>query len=205
MTGERGLRVEPNIAHDSGDVASTPETAINPDPGTDTLAVVPTTLAVYRNVRIGLGLTAVMLTASILIQSIHVHAHVPAQRICFQGQLSEYFYTTAHSVFIGSLLILAALFFVYRSTTDTENALLQIAGVAALTAALVPEDKQYLREKCNPIYIRRRRCIDRHQNQFGGSCRGPRSGVVNHSASAQVQEEGCSRQRDPPEEKLGWE
>ena len=77
----------------------------------------------------------------------------PRQKICFQSQLSEYFYTTAHSIFVGSLLILAALFFVYRSTTDTENALLQIAGVAALTAALVPEDKKYFKKECKPIYI----------------------------------------------------
>jgi hypothetical protein len=150
--------VEPNNADNAGDVVSTPGTESNPepnpDPGTVTLPVVPTTLAVYRNLRIGLGLTAVMLTASILIQSIHVwHAKDPAQDSCFQGQLSEYFYTTAHSVFIGSLLILAALFLIYRGTTDTENALLQLAGVAALTAALVPEDKQYLRKKCNPPYI----------------------------------------------------
>jgi hypothetical protein len=155
--------MEPNTGDDSGDVVSTPDAASNsgtvsiPDaasnPGTVPLAVVPNTLAIYRNLRIGLSLTAVMLSASILIQSIQVHAHDSTRRICFQSQLSEYFYTTAHSVFIGSLLILAALFFVYRGTTDTENALLQIAGVAALTAALVPEDKQYLREKCKPPYI----------------------------------------------------
>jgi hypothetical protein len=115
---------------------------------------VPTTLAVYRNLRIVLGLTAAMLAASILIQSIHVpHVQDPPQKICFQSQLSEYFYTTAHSIFVGSLLILAALFFVYRSTTDTENALLQIAGVAALTAALVPEEKKYFKKDCTPIYI----------------------------------------------------
>jgi hypothetical protein len=144
-----GLRMEPNTGDNAGAVG-TLGARINPD--MTRLKVVPTTLAVYRNLRIGLGLTAVMLSASILIQSIHVHAHVPADRICFQSQLSEYFYTTAHSIFIGSLLILAALFFVYRSTTDTENALLQLAGVAALTAALVPEEKRYLKP-CKPIYI----------------------------------------------------
>jgi hypothetical protein len=144
------LRVEPNTADNAGAVASTLGTKINPD--TVRVRVVPTTLAVYRNVRIGLSLTAVMLTASILIQSLHVtHVQDPPKKICFQSQLSEYFYTTAHSIFVGSLLILAALFFVYRSTTDTENALLQIAGVAALTAALVPEDRKYLKE-CT-IYI----------------------------------------------------
>ncbi len=100
--------------------------------------VVPTTLAVYRNLRIGLAITAVMLTASIIIQSTYMRR---PGKDCWQGVLSEYFYTSAHSVFVAALLGLATLFFVYRGSSDTENALLPLAGVAALTAALVPQGK----------------------------------------------------------------
>ncbi|OBH55420.1 hypothetical protein [Mycobacterium sp. E2479] len=109
--------------------------------------VVPTTLAVYRNLRIGLAITAVMLTASIIIQSTYMRR--PTGKDCWQGALSEYFYTSAHSIFVAGLVGLATLFFVYRGSTDTENALLTLAGVAALTAALVPQRESYIK-LCTP-------------------------------------------------------
>lgn len=113
-------------------------------------SVVPTTLAVYRNLRIGLGITAVMLTASIIIQSTYMRR--PTGRDCWQGALSEYFYTSAHSIFVAALLGLATLFFVYRGSSDTENTLLTLAGVAALTAALVPQGETYIK-LCTPLFI----------------------------------------------------
>lgn len=114
------------------------------------MPVVLTTLAVYRNLRIGLAITAVMLTASIIIQSTYMRR--TAGKGCWQGALSEYFYTSAHSVFVAALLGLATLFFVYRGSSDTESALLTLAGVAALTAALVPERETYIK-LCTPLYI----------------------------------------------------
>ena len=89
--------------------------------------VVPTTLAVYRNLRIGLAITAVMLTASIIIQSTYMRrpqaktagkepsailVHFRAQRLCRRAP------GTRHALFV------------YRGTSDTENALLTLAGVA---------------------------------------------------------------------------
>jgi hypothetical protein len=112
--------------------------------------VVPTTLAVYRNLRIGLGVTAVTLLASIVIHS--TWEQRPTGKNCWQGALSEYFYTSAHSVFIASLLGLATLFFIYRGSSDTENALLTLAGVAAVTAALVPQGEDYIKH-CTPLFI----------------------------------------------------
>jgi hypothetical protein len=114
------------------------------------VSVVPNTLAIYRNLRIGLGVTAVLLLASILIQSTYVRR--PIDKHCWQGALSEYFYTSAHSIFIASLLGLATLFFVYRGSSDTESALLTLAGVAALTAALVPQGKDDI-VHCTPLFI----------------------------------------------------
>ncbi len=112
--------------------------------------VVPNTLAVYRNLRIGLGVTAVMLLASIIIQSTYTRRL--SDKHCWQGALSEYFYTSAHSIFVAGLLGLATLFFVYRGSSDTENALLTLAGVAALTAALVPQGESYIK-LCTPLFI----------------------------------------------------
>lgn len=103
---------------------------------------VPVTLAVYRDLRVGLAVTAVMLAAAIIIQWL-------ASR-CWQGALSEYFYTSAHSIFIAALLGLATLFFVYRGSSDTEDALLTLAGIAALTAALVPQGRPDL---CTPAFL----------------------------------------------------
>ena len=113
-------------------------------------SVVPTTLAVYRNLRIGLGITAVMLTASFIIQSTYMQRS--RGKDCWQGALSEYFYTSAHSIFVAALLGLATLFFVYRGSSDTENVLLTLAGVAALTAALVPQGKSYIK-LCTPLFV----------------------------------------------------
>jgi hypothetical protein len=113
-------------------------------------SVVPTTLAVYRNLRIGLGMTALMVGASIIIQSTYMRRSTG--KGCWQGALSEYFYTSAHSIFVAGLLGLATLFFVYRGSSDTENALLTLAGVAALTAALVPQGKGYI-NRCTPLFV----------------------------------------------------
>ncbi len=99
----------------------------------------PITLAVYRDLRVGLAVTMAMLAVAIIIDLI-MHR-------CWQGALSEYFYTPAHSIFIATLLGLATLFFVYRGSSDTEDALLTLAGVAALIAALVPQDRP---EACKP-------------------------------------------------------
>jgi hypothetical protein len=73
----------------------------------------------------------VMLATAIIIDA------VKAGRV--QGALSEYFYTSAHSVFIAALLALSTLFFVYKGSNDTEDALLTLAGVSTLIAALVPQ------------------------------------------------------------------
>jgi hypothetical protein len=105
---------------------------------------------VYRNLRIGLGVTALMVVVSIIIQSTYKRWHI--DKHCVQSFLSDYFYTSAHSIFVAGLLGLATLFFIYRGTTDTENVLLTLAGVGALTAALVPEGAGYV-NLCPPLFI----------------------------------------------------
>ena len=67
-----------------------------------------------------------------------------------QGALSEYFYTPAHSIFIATLIGFGTLFFVYRGSSDSEDALLTLAGVAALIAALVPQGRPQL---CSPSFV----------------------------------------------------
>lgn len=100
------------------------------------------TLVVYRDLRVGLAVTMAMLAAAIIIEVAGKH--------CVQGALSEYFYTPAHSIFIATLIGFGTLFFVYRGSSDTEDALLTLAGVAALIAALVPQGRP---ELCSPSFV----------------------------------------------------
>jgi hypothetical protein len=102
----------------------------------------PITLVVYRDLRVGLAVTMLMLAAAIIIEVAGKH--------CVQGALSEYFYTPAHSIFIATLIGFGTLFFVYRGSSDTEDALLTLAGVAALIAALVPQGRP---ELCSPSFV----------------------------------------------------
>lgn len=101
------------------------------DPGDQSPQPIPITLVVYRELRIGMAVIMVMLSAAIIID------RMSAPR--WQMALSEYFYTSAHSVFIAALLALSTLFFVYKGRSDTEDAFLTLAGVCTFTAALVPQ------------------------------------------------------------------
>jgi hypothetical protein len=93
----------------------------------------PITLAIYRDLRVGMVVIMVMLAAAIIV------ARESATH--WQLALSAYYYTSAHSIFIAALLALSTLFFVYQGSSDTEDALLTLAGVCALTAALVPQGR----------------------------------------------------------------
>jgi hypothetical protein len=99
--------------------------------GSDSRHSTPTLLAIYRELRIAMVVVMVMLAAAVLLE------RRSATR--FQSALSEYYYTSAHSIFIAALLALSTLFFVYKGRNDTEDALLTLAGVCTFTAALVPQ------------------------------------------------------------------
>ena len=90
----------------------------------------PITLAVYRDLRLGMVVILLMLAAAIVFEKISA--------TCWQSELSAYFYTSAHSIFIAALLALGTLFLVYKGSSDTEDELLTLAGVCALIAAMVP-------------------------------------------------------------------
>jgi hypothetical protein len=107
-----------------GSVNQSSDTASHSPPPT------PITLAVYRDLRLGMVVILVLLAASIVIEKISA--------TCWQSELSAYFYTSAHSIFIAALLALGTLFMVYKGSSDTEDELLTLAGVSALIAAMVP-------------------------------------------------------------------
>jgi hypothetical protein len=101
--------------------------------GSDSPHPTPMLLAIYRELRVGMVMVMVMLAAAVVVERILVTD--------WQSALSAYYYTTAHSIFIAALLALSTLFFVYKGRSDTEDALLTLAGVCTFTAALVPQGR----------------------------------------------------------------
>ena len=90
-------------------------------------------LAIYRDLRVGMVVLMVMLAAGVIIEKISAP--------CWQSAISTYYYTSARSIVIAALVALGTLFIIYRGSTDTEDVLLTLAGVSALTAAMVPQDR----------------------------------------------------------------
>ncbi|OBF74551.1 hypothetical protein A5750_12760 [Mycobacterium sp. 852002-51613_SCH5001154] len=91
------------------------------------------TLAIYRDLRVAMVVLMVMLAAGVIIERISAP--------CWQSAISTYYYTSAHSIVVAALLALGTLFIIYRGSTDTEDVLLTLAGVSALTAAIVPQPR----------------------------------------------------------------
>lgn len=87
-------------------------------------------LNTYRFLRGGMVVWIAMLFVAIGIQI--------ASAGCVEGSISAYFYTSAHNVFVASLCALAVCLLVYKGSSDTEDALLNMAGVLAFVVAFVP-------------------------------------------------------------------
>ncbi len=90
------------------------------------------TLDTYRYLRGGMVVMVVLLAAGIIGSAIDSG--------CWQGSISAYYYTTAHSVFIASLCAIGVQMIVYRGSSDTEDALLNLAGILAFIVAFVPTE-----------------------------------------------------------------
>lgn len=93
----------------------------------------PITLAIYRDVRVGMVILTLMVFLAVVIEQL--------ASTCWQFTLSAYYYTSAHSILIAALLALGALFIMYKGSNDTEDVLLNLAGVSALMIAMVPQGR----------------------------------------------------------------
>jgi hypothetical protein len=101
----------------------------------------PITIAVYRDLRLGMVVVLLMLAAAIIFEK--------KSATCWQSELSAYFYTSAHSPFIAALLALGTLLMVYKGSSDIEDELSTLAGVCALIAAIVPMGRP--KKLCGPF------------------------------------------------------
>jgi hypothetical protein len=87
-------------------------------------------LDTYRYLRAGMAVIIVGLAAAVLVER--------STARCFETSISAYYFTSAHSIFIAVLCALGALLIIYRGSSDTEDALLTLAGTLAFIVAMVP-------------------------------------------------------------------
>src|SRR6476620_10801997 len=87
-------------------------------------------LDTYRYLRGGMAVMIVMLGVTVIGERLTATG--------WQTSISAYHYTTAHSIFIAVLCGLGAQLIVYKGSSDTEDVLLNLAGILAFIVAVVP-------------------------------------------------------------------
>ncbi|BDX34804.1 hypothetical protein TUM20985_53510 [Mycobacterium antarcticum] len=90
-------------------------------------------LDTYRYLRGGMAVMIVMLGAAVVIERLRA--------TCWQTSISEYYFTSAHAVFIAALCAIGAMLIVYKGSSDTEDVLLNLAGILAFVVAMVPTSR----------------------------------------------------------------
>jgi hypothetical protein len=92
----------------------------------------PYVIKTYRYLRLSMvGLVSFLLLA-VLIEWWHTDPR------CLQTTLSAYYYTPAQAVFVSALLAIGICMVVLKGNTESEDVLLNAAGMLAPVAALVP-------------------------------------------------------------------
>lgn len=98
---------------------------VEPDPA---LGAVKT----YRYLRVALVALVVLLFAAVTLE------WWATGRRCIQGSISAYFHTPVQSVFVGVLVTMGVCLIALKGNTETEDILLNIAGMLAPGVAFVP-------------------------------------------------------------------
>jgi hypothetical protein len=93
-------------------------------------------LDTYRYLRGGIPVMLVMLASALIIER--------ARASCWQTSISAYYFTGVHAVFIGSICAIGTLLVVYKGSNDTEDVLLNLAGMLAFVVAFVPTTRPVL-------------------------------------------------------------
>jgi len=95
-----------------------------------------TALDTYRYLRGGPLVMLVMLGAALIIER--------TRATCWQTSISAYYFTAAHAVFIVAICAIGPLLIVYKGSKDTEDVLLNLAGILAFVVAFVPTSRPVL-------------------------------------------------------------
>jgi hypothetical protein len=93
-------------------------------------------LDTYRYLRGGIPVMLVMLCSALVIER--------ARASCWQTSISAYYFTGVHAMFIASICAIGALMVVYKGSTDTEDLMLNLAGILAFVVAFVPTTRPVL-------------------------------------------------------------
>ena len=86
----------------------------------------------YRYLR--LAMVAMVLGLGVAV----VHEVVRVEGNCWQTSLSGYYYTPVQNLFVGALVAIGVCLVALKGNTDSEDVLLNFAGVCAAFVALVP-------------------------------------------------------------------
>ena len=90
------------------------------------------TIKTYRYLRLAMLGMLVLLGAGVLIERGHNEAG------CFQPSISDYYYTPAQAVFVGSLITIGICMIALKGSTEWEDILLNLGGMLAPVVAFVP-------------------------------------------------------------------
>jgi hypothetical protein len=93
-------------------------------------------LDTYRYLRGGIPVMLVMLGVALTIERAHA--------TCWQTSISAYYFTAARGVFVGAICAIGTLLIVYKGSKDTEDVLLNLAGILAFVVAFVPTSRPVL-------------------------------------------------------------
>lgn len=100
-------------------------------------------LDTYRYLRGGMAVMIVLLGAAVVAERVGAD--------CWQTTISDYYYTSAHAVFIASVCAVGAMLIVYKGSSATEDVLLNFAGILAFVVAMVPTTRPDL--LCGPARL----------------------------------------------------
>lgn len=89
-------------------------------------------LTSYRYLRLSLIGLVTFIGLAVIIERLSTDKH------CFQPSISDYYYTPAQAVFVGSLMAIGICLIALKGSSGGEDVLLNLAGMMAPVVALVP-------------------------------------------------------------------
>lgn len=90
----------------------------------------------YRYLRMAMVAMIVLLGVAVLIEWTKTDPR------CLQTSISAYYYTPVRAIFVGALITIGVCMVVLKGNTETEDILLNVAGILAPAVALVPTPGQ---------------------------------------------------------------
>lgn len=87
-------------------------------------------MATYRYLRLGIVVAVFVLIAGLIVERIEAG--------CLKSSISAYFYSPVRSLLVGALVAIGLCLIAIRGRTDSEEVLLNLAGMFAPIVALVP-------------------------------------------------------------------